>query len=83
VQDELPVRKVEELARQAATEKPDAPRKTNKSNEDFSSFENNLSEFLKTNVQIKANDKGKGSISIPFKNQEELETLLEIFEKLK
>ena len=80
VQGELPVRKVEELVRHAATEKPGAAKK---SNEAFAFLENELSAVFDADVQIKTSAKGKGSISIPFKNNHELEKLLEIFEKLK
>ena len=42
-----------------------------------------LSEFFKTPVQFTCNAKGKGKISIPFKNEEELERLIALFDKLK
>ena len=83
LQNNLSVRKVEELVRQTATEKPDAPKKTKKTSKEFETLENQLSSFLKTNVQIKSNAKGKGNISIQFKNDEELEQLLELFDRLR
>jgi len=42
-----------------------------------------LSSFFNTKVQFTCNDEGKGRISIPFKNEEELERLIAIFDKLK
>ena len=42
-----------------------------------------LSDFFKTKVQMSCNKDGKGKISIPFNNEEDLERIMEIFDKLK
>ncbi len=81
VKGNLTVRKAEELARQASAEKTEPEKAVQTNGASFEKLENELSSFLKTNVQIKANAKGKGSISIQFKNNEELAQLLEFFIK--
>ena len=42
-----------------------------------------LSQFLDTKVQLTCSPKGKGKISIPFANEEELEKIMNMFDKLK
>ena len=42
-----------------------------------------LSGFFNTKVQLTCSEKGKGKISIPFGNEEELERIMEIFDTLK
>lgn len=51
--------------------------------EEFSVLKDRLSEFLNTKVQFSCNPKGKGKISIPFNNEEDLERILTLFDKLK
>lgn len=41
-----------------------------------------LTQFFQTPVQLTCNDKGTGKISIKFKNEEELERIIAIFDKL-
>ncbi|MDR1698941.1 MAG: ParB/RepB/Spo0J family partition protein [Prevotellaceae bacterium] len=86
VNDSLSVRKVEELVRQGGMpilKNAGKAKKTQTGNEEYEMLEKQLSSFLKTAVQIKANAKGKGSISIQFKNDDEFEYLLELFDKLR
>ena len=42
-----------------------------------------LSGFFNTRVQLTCSDQGKGKISIPFANEEELEHIMRIFDSLK
>ena len=82
------VRKVEELAQQlkngedlqTASKKISAKKVLP---EEFKVLKNKLSTFLSAKVQLTCSDKGKGKISIPFSNEEELERLMNIFDKLK
>ena len=79
------VRKVEELAKEMSAETP-ASHEKKESNETTGGYDilrHHLSEFFKTPVQFTCNAKGKGKISIPFKNEEELERLIALFDKLK
>ena len=57
--------------------------------EEFNVLKDRLSTFLNTNtflntkVQFSCNPKGKGKISIPFNNEEDLERILTLFDQLK
>lgn len=51
--------------------------------EEYDILKKQLSGFFSTKVQLSCNDKGKGKISIPFSNEEELERIMEIFDSLK
>jgi ParB family chromosome partitioning protein len=88
IKNGLSVRKVEELARsynQAATEK-DTTEKTAKSkysSSDFDILKKHLSKTFKTPVQFSCDNNGKGKITFPFKNEDELERLITIFDALK
>ena len=51
--------------------------------EEFNLLKQQLSGFFNTKVQLTCSEKGKGKISIPFGNEEELERIMEIFDTLK
>ncbi|GAB6008016.1 ParB/RepB/Spo0J family partition protein [Dysgonomonas reticulitermitis] len=51
--------------------------------EEFELLKDHLSKFFSTKVQLTCNEQGKGKISIPFKSEEELERIIEIFDQLK
>jgi len=51
--------------------------------EEFNVLKQRLSSFLNTKVQMTCSPKGKGKISIPFANEEELERIMNVFDKLK
>ena len=82
------VRKVEELAQQLKNgedielgnkkivAKPALP-------EEFNVLKSRLSTFLNTKVQMTCSPKGKGKITIPFANEEELEHIMSVFDKMK
>ena len=50
--------------------------------EEYDTLRSHLSDFFQTKVQMSCSQKGKGKISIPFNNEEELERIMEIFDKL-
>lgn len=81
------VRKVEELAKEITDPQPASTPKEKKENpqaaEGYDILRRHLSDFFKTPVQFTCNAKGKGKISIPFKNEEELERLIALFDQLK
>ncbi len=82
------VRKVEELAQQLKNgEDIDTGRKKIAAKaqlpEEFSLLKKRLSDFLSTKVQMTCSSKGKGKITIPFANEEELERIMNVFDKLK
>lgn len=82
------VRKVEELVKTLSegesAESGAVPSKTKKIvREEYGILQKHLSSFFKTKVRFVCSDTGKGKISIPFKNEEELERLMAIFDQLK
>ncbi len=80
----LSVRQVEELAKQYNAADGDAPRRASSStSKEFESLKRHLSQSFHTPVQFSCNSQGKGKISFPFKNEEELEKLITIFDRLK
>lgn len=83
--EHLSVRKVEELVKQAQNGKTNAKSNNNKTAlpEEFQVLKDSLSRFFQTKVQLTCSDKGKGKISIPFSNEEELEHIIELFDRLK
>lgn len=54
-----------------------------KLSEEYDALRSHLSDFFHTKVQMSCSQSGKGKISIPFNNEEELERIMEIFDKLK
>ena len=82
------VRKVEDLVRnfkssetdgdelQKITLRPQLPKQ-------FNVLKKRLSAFLNTQVQMSCSAKGKGKITIPFADEQELERIMNIFDKLK
>ena len=83
-----PVRKVEEVVQKLKngddidTGKKKIQAKT-KLPEEFIVLKDRLSSFLDTKVQLTYSNKGKGKISIPFKNEDDLERIMNVFDKLK
>lgn len=83
------VRKVEELVKnlnegesvQSGSKK--ITPKRSKLPEEYNLLKRHLSGFFNTKVQLTCSDKGKGKISIPFQNEEELERIMAIFDTLK
>ena len=88
IKKSLSVRQVEALAKQyqeadmncVAIEKIPAKRLTNS---DYKILQKHLSSAFSTDVKFTCDEKGKGKITFPFKNEMELERLITIFDKLK
>ena len=51
--------------------------------EEFNMLKSTLSDFFQTKVQMTCSAQGKGKISIPFANEEELERIISLFDKMK
>ncbi len=88
LKNDLSVRRVEELAREyqnSVAEK--TPGEKNKSSRytsgDFDILKKHLSQTFNTQVKFVINASGKGQISFPFKNDDELEKILAIFDSIK
>lgn len=86
VKEGLSVRRVEELAKAAAAR--ELPVKTVKKrhesaeSHDFDLLRNHLSAKFKTSVKFTCDRKGRGNITIPFKDEDELQRIISIFDKL-
>ncbi len=82
------VRKVEEMVQQlnsgddiqTAKKKIEAKAKLP---EKFNVLKERLGKFLNTKIQMTCSPKGKGKITIPFANEEELEHIMAAFDKMK
>ncbi len=85
----LSVRKVEEIVKalnEGETVKSGSKQlapKRSRLPEEFNLLKEQLSGFFHTKVQLTCSEKGKGKISIPFSNEEELERIIEILDTLK
>ncbi len=78
------VRKVEELVKSLNAEKQEKKAADNsKMPESFGVLQNHLSSFFGTKVQLSCSNNGKGKISIPFKDEADLERIMEILDSLK
>jgi len=51
--------------------------------QEYSILKNRLSDFFQTKVQMTCSAQGKGKITIPFSNDEELERIISLFDKMK
>lgn len=85
--EHLSVRKVEEMVRNLQYGMDTAPKAQPAAKtalpEEFHLLKDSLSQFFQTKVQLTCSDKGKGKISIPFSSEEELERIIELFDRLK
>jgi ParB family chromosome partitioning protein len=86
-QQHYSVRKVEELVQ--ALKNGDDVKTTRgkiaareKLPEEFNVLRNRLSQFFQAKVQMTCSAKGKGKISIPFDNEEELERIMNALDKV-
>lgn len=84
----LSVRKVEELAKiyQKADESGEIPpssRPASATNKEYEILKQHLSSSFNTQVQFTCNPKGKGKITFPFKNEDELARLIALFDTIK
>ena len=79
VEQDLSVRKVEELVRKLGEEKkPEAPFKTVAP--EILNVQTQLSSHFGTKIQVSADEKNKGQIKIPFASTEELNRILDILD---
>ena len=83
IEQELSVRKVEELVRNLSEEPEEKPKAESKEPpRDYEILKNHLKNFFNSNVEFRRNNNGSGRIVIPFKTDEDLERIIAIFDKL-
>jgi len=82
IENNLSVRAVESLVRKASEESSqktkEGARKKNEPSLTYVDFQNQLSSKFDTKIKIKADDRGRGSITIPFKSQQDLQRILDL-----
>ncbi len=87
INDELSVRQTEDLVRKMVNRdlKKAAGKEKKKEAlaQAFSGLKEELSGVFSTDVQLRVNEKGKGKIVIPFASTEELEKIMEVFDRLR
>lgn len=85
VDQELSVRRTEELVRELQSEKLKDPKKASrkeKLSHDYKDLSEHLSKIFNSSVQFRINEKGSGKIVIPFNTNEEMEMILGVLDKL-
>ena len=81
IDKDLSVRQVEELVRSTNIKNTKSKKQKNVLPEAFILQADNLSKSLNTKVKIDRNNKGKGSLTISFKNDEDFERLMSIINR--
>lgn len=81
----LSVRRVEELARSMGEEMPAVPKKNEQANDNgrFDSFAKEISSYFPTPVKFARKADGKGTITLKFTSDEELQQIVELFGRMK
>lgn len=84
VDQELSVRKIEELVREANNGSPVKEKaRPARLAEEYESLKEHLSKHFDSKIDLKRNDKGKGKIIIPFKSDDDLERILGVLDQMK
>ena len=87
VKSNLSVRKVEELVKKTSegdtTNIDKRKGRAKDMSSEFDTLAKRLSKFFNTKVQLTCSTKGKGKISIPFNNEEDLERIINMMDKIK
>ncbi len=82
IENNLSVRAVESLVRKASEESSqkakEGTRKESEPSETYVDFQTQLSSKFDAKIKIKADDRGRGSITIPFKSQQDLQRILDL-----
>jgi ParB family chromosome partitioning protein len=74
--NDLSVRKTEELVRQIQTQKPQKPRAKPKPSGEQAQLQAQLKRYFDVGVEFKRNSKGRGTIILSFSSDDELEKIL-------
>ena len=77
------VRKVEEMVKKSKLKKAEANKPKEAKPNEYDLLKQHLATFFQTDVQLTCNTKGKGKIAITFKNEEELERIIALLDRLK
>ena len=85
VSEGLSVREVEEIASEMKEGNPDKKKqkKTKKKDNTYAELESKLNSFFESKVKFNRSEKGNGKIVIAFKDDQDLERIISLFDKLK
>lgn len=79
------VRRTEEIVKNIAAEQmPDTPKQPKQAfrPEEYNMLRDSLAKLFDSKVKLNYNDKGKGSISIPFSSDQDLQRILALFDRI-
>ena len=85
IDEELPVRKVEDIVRELNEQPKKSIKNTSKRlylPEEYVQLKDHLAKYFDTNIEFKLNEKGKGKIIIHFESNEDLERIIGVIDKL-
>ena len=77
------VRKVEEIVKKSKQKKEAEKKPQGSQTSDYDLLKRHLANFFHTDVQLTCNNKGKGKIAITFKDEQELERIIALLDRLK
>ena len=83
ISKDLSVRKVEEMVRdlgKGKEEKADNNKQPHKLKYEYQKIQDDLSSKFGSKIQVKVDDKGKGTIAIPFLSDNDLNRILELLD---
>ncbi len=80
VKKQASVRQTEEMVRNALNPPTDKPVF---SSDEYNKLQDSLCSLFNSKIKLKYNENGKGSISIPFKNDEDLSRIMSLLDKIK
>ncbi|MGM9795209.1 MAG: ParB/RepB/Spo0J family partition protein [Candidatus Aphodosoma sp.] len=80
VKKQASVRQTEEMVRNALNPPTDKPAF---SSDEYNKLQDSLCSLFNSKIKLKYNENGKGSISIPFKNDEDLSRIMSLLDKIK
>ena len=84
--EQLSVREVEEIAsemKNLGNKGKNNTRKTKKKDNTYAELESKLNSFFESKVKFNRSEKGNGKIVIAFKNDQDLERIISLFDKIK
>jgi ParB family chromosome partitioning protein len=80
IQQDLSVRKAEELVRNSATKTIEKEAKVDKTDPEIKNLQTKLASHFGSKISVKADSKNKGEIKIPFNSTEDLNRIIEILD---
>ena len=78
----LSVRKVEEMIRNIGKKSTKTSKESKSLPEEYDSLKSRLSSLFESKIDLSCDSKGKGKITIPFKNDDEFAKIMEIFDSI-